>query len=131
MSEGVLFNLNDLNPGTWFDYENGSRVCLRVCAVDDTKNIRKQTTKKKIEFKNNQRVIYDEVNEELESQLVWDFCIVDWEKFFDSRGNSIPCNKEMKLLLMGKSLKFSNFVNEKIKILADLVSENAEDEIKN
>ena len=39
-------NLENLNPGTWFEMEDGGRICLRVCAGDDYRAIRKAATKK-------------------------------------------------------------------------------------
>ena len=100
----------DLNPATWFDFEDGGRVAVRLCAGGDYRNIRKQVTKKKAEYRNAQRFEVQEVNEDLLNELLWDFCIVGWENLFDKNGKDIPCTKENKILLMGHSIKFSNFV---------------------
>lgn len=128
---GSIFNLEDLNPGVLFDMEGGGKVRLRVCAGDDFRNIRKQTLKKKVEYKNGQRHSYEEIDEDLENKLLWDFCIIDWENFFDGSGNPIPCTKENKVLLMGKSIKFSRFVLDSLNKLAEINSEQAEAESKN
>lgn len=128
----MQIDLEDLNPGTWFDMEGGGRVCLRVCAGDDYRAIRKQATKKKVDYpKTGGRFPYEEVDEELQAQLLWDFCIVNWENIFDKDLKPIPCTKEFKLLLMGKSVVFSRFVTEKFTELADMVSVQEEDRIKN
>jgi len=128
----ATFNLDDLNPGVEFEYEEGgAKITLRVCAGDDYKVIRKQTTKKKVEFKNNQRHEYEVVDDDLQSRLLWDFCIVDWEGFFDVDGKTIPCNIDTKNLLMGKSLDFSKFVLDKIQELTETQEKTKEDEEKN
>ncbi len=128
----ATFDLNDLNPGVEFEYEEGGgKVTLRVCAGDDYKEIRKKTTKKKVEFKNGQRHEFEVVDDDLQSRLLWDFCIVDWEDFFDADKKPIPCNIETKNLLMGKSLQFSKFVLEKIQELSDAQERDREEEEKN
>jgi hypothetical protein len=108
----TTFNLKNLNPGTWFDFKDGGRVCLRVCAGGDLRTIRKQTVTIKKEWKDGKRVIDEDVNTDLQNELIWDFCIVDWEKFFDVEKKPIPCTKENKLLLMDKSIKFSSFIGD-------------------
>lgn len=122
---GSVFNLGDLNPGTWFDYDvaTGSRVCLRVCGADKLREIRRQTVKKKAEYKKGERFTFDDYipgGEELNSRLLWDFCIVAWEKFFDANEITIPCNIETKNALMGGSPEFSSFVVDNMRKLAKL-----------
>ncbi len=130
-SKGIIWDLNDLNPGASFDMEGGGKVRLRVCAGEDFRNIRKQTLKKKVEYKNAQRHSYEDIDEDLENKLLWDFCIVGWENFFDASGNPIPCTKENKVLLMGRSIKFSRFVLDSLNKLAEMNIEQAEVESKN
>lgn len=101
----------DLNPPTLFEFEDGGKVSLRICAGEDYRQIRRQCVKKKVEFKAGQRFEYQEINEELMNELLWDFCITGWENFFDGKMEPIPCTKENKVLLMGRSVKFSNFVS--------------------
>ena len=109
----MKFDLDNLNPGTRFDFpDSDAWVCLRTCAGDDLKAIHKQTRKKKIEYRRGQRFEYQEINEGLESRLLWDFCIMDWGGLFDKHAKPIACNTEMKVLLMGKSVVFSSFVVE-------------------
>ena len=133
MSEekGVVFNLAELNPGVTFDFEGSGKITLRVCAGDDFRNIRKQTSKKKVEYKNGQRFQVETIDEDLENQLLWDFCIIGWENFFDASGSPIPCTKENKTLLMGKSIKFSRFVLDCLNKIAEIETEQAEAERKN
>jgi hypothetical protein len=127
----LKFDLTDLNPGTWFTMEDGGRVSLRICAGEDYRGIRKQVTKKRVEFKNGQRYEFQETNEDLLSELLWDFCITGWENFFDSKMDPIPCTKENKVLLMGRSIKFSNFVSSCLDQLTESQKVRAEDLEKN
>ena len=106
-------------------------MTFRVCAGDDFRNIRKQTLKKKVEYKNGQRFQIEVIDEDLENQLLWDFCIIGWENFFDASGNPIPCTKENKILLMGKSIKFSRFVLDCLNKIAEIETEQSEVERKN
>jgi len=134
MSEekGVIFDIGgELNPGVTFDFEGSGKMTFRVCAGDDFRNIRKQTLKKKVEYKNGQRFQIEVIDEDLENQLLWDFCIIGWENFFDASGNPIPCTKENKILLMGKSIKFSRFVLDCLNKIAEIETEQSEVERKN
>jgi hypothetical protein len=127
----AVFDLDDLNPGIEFEFEGGGRVWLRVCAGDDFKAIRKKTTKKKVEFRAGQRHEFEVTDDDLQSKLLWDFCIVRWEDFFDKNGKAIPCNSDTKSLLMGKSMKFSRFVLDKINELTNTEDLVKEEEAKN
>lgn len=122
--KGVVFSIDgELNPGTPFEMEGGGVVYLRVCAGDDLRDIRKKSVKKLKEYKkidgNLQRLTYEETDEDLQSQLVWDFCIVKWENLFADEAKTvpIPCTTENKLKLMGRSLVFSKFVGESLQTL--------------
>lgn len=120
----TTFDLKDLNPGTWFEIEGGGRVCLRVCAGGDLRAIRKQTVTTKAEFKDGRRITYEVTDEEKQNELLWDFCIVDWENLFDKEKKPIPCTKENKLLLMDKSIKFANFIGDCLKKITDTGAES-------
>ena len=142
MSEnGTIWDIHgDLNPGTWFDMEGGGRLCVRVCAGEDYRNIRSQSFKRIKEIKSNKTTRAMEVlryDEEIDptgalfNELLWDFCIVDWEKFFDKDMNPIPCTKENKILLMNKSIKFSKFFADCIAKLTEVTEDEKEEETKN
>jgi len=130
----TTFNLDE-KTGAWFDMEGGGRVQLRVIDVDDWKAIRKQTVKKKVDFKKVEgtpgRFEFEEVNEDLQNELFWDHIILAWENFFDGKGNPIPCTKENKTLLMSKSIKFSRFVADAMTTLAASETTQAEQAEKN
>lgn len=140
--DGFVIDLSNPNPGEWFTFpENeNTKVCLRICAGDDLNQIRKQSMKKKVEWKVNpstkrlERNVYEEeVDSEgdLFNELLWDFCIVDWVGVLDASKNPIPCTKENKKFLMGKSVKFSTFVVDCLDKLRVYKSEELEEEIKN
>ena len=134
---GVSFDLENLNPGTMFEMEGGGQLWLRVCAGDDLRDIRKKTVQKKKEYKkingNLQRLTFEEVDDDLQSQLVWDFCIVKWEKFFADEAKTIPipCTTENKLKLMGRSLIFSKFVGDSLTTLRGTIEAEEEAVEKN
>ena len=133
---GVVFDISgELNPGVSFTMEGGGVVWLRVCAGDDLRDIRKKTVKRKVEYRkvdgNMQRIPFEEVDEDLQSQMVWDFCIVKWENFFADVEKTIPipCTTENKLKLMGRSLVFSKFIGECLQTLRGTL-ENEEEVIE-
>jgi len=130
-NQGTRFDLADLNPGTWFEMGGGGRVCLRVCAGDDLRAIRKATVKKRAGFRNGTRIVYDDVDEDRQNEAIWDSCIVSWEKIFDKDGKPIPCTQEMKNLLMGKSIMFSSFIAASLKSLSAITEILVEELEKN
>lgn len=125
----TVFDLES-KQGVWFEMEGGGKVQLRTINADDFKAIRKQTVKKRVDFKRiegkAERFEYDDVNEDLQNELFWDQIIVDWENFKNGKGEEIPCTKENKTLLMTRSTKFSTFVVENLKTLTDSETEQAE-----
>lgn len=133
--EKTVFDVSgELNPGVWFTLEGGGRVSLRVCSGEVLRSIRRKTMVKKIEYRNKERYEYEEFvpgGEEQQMFMMWDYSIVDWELFFDANGNPIPCTFETKKLLMGNSLKFSSFVNDKLLELLNVEKEKVQVEEKN
>lgn len=128
------FNLSNLNPGRWFDFgevvegEDPARVKLRVCAGDDLRAIQKKTVSEKTEYHKGERYVVKKPNEDLQNDMIWDFCIVDWEGILNEEtGQPLPCNLENKKLLMGKSVEFSTFVADKLTEIRE-VEEKEEEE---
>jgi hypothetical protein len=126
----MIIDLDKLNTGTWFPLEGGGQICLRVCAGDDYRTIHDQcvTSRREVVFDKagKAQVVREEItNDRLLSELLWDFSIVDWTDLLDAKGTAIPCTKDMKLLLMGKSPKFSGFVGDCLKKLRDLEEQEA------
>lgn len=118
----------ELNPGTWFPFQEGKTVeeaggiCLRVLNRRKLREIEKQVTTRMAEVvvpkgapvgTPGQRVEWSEVDSDLEDELTWDYCIVDWKGLVDENDVLIPCTKENKVRLMQDSLHFLRFVRVK------------------
>lgn len=130
----MQFDLNNLNEGTWFSIEGtDARICLRGITPDDARRIRKDSIKKnKLEFGKDGKPHYIPVEDEDRFfDLLWDYYIVSWENIKDQNGNDIKCNKENKILLMGKSAKFSSMVTKYIDQLNEALSVEREQDEKN
>jgi len=130
------FDLENLNAGNWFEMDNGGKICLRVCDGDALRNIRKKTVTKKVEYKKVdnrlERFVVEDANDDLQADMIWDYCIVNWENFFDKNKKPIPCTPENKKLLMGKSIQFAKFVSECLdKLREEIEGEKKEDPEKN
>jgi hypothetical protein len=130
----TVFDLDE-RQGVFFDMEGGGRIQLRSLSSDDLREIRKQTVKKKVDFKRldgkPERFEFEEVNEELQNELFWDHVIMTWENFIDKNGTPIPCTKENKMLLLSRSLKFTRFLNEALTTLTETESQLMKDMEKN
>lgn len=131
----MQFDLENLNPGAWFDLVEGKpkdgRICLRVCNGKALEAIRAKTVKARVEYRGGQRFEYADIKEDLHSELVWDYCIVDWENIQDAEGNPIPCTRANKVKLMRGSILFSRVVSGALARLADDIQQRAENAAKN
>jgi hypothetical protein len=107
-------DLDNPNPGTIFyfneDTPDDGNITLRVCNGDALRKIEKKTTKKTEVFRRNQRFKDVEVDEDLQQELIWDYCIVDWVGVVDAKNTEIPCVQENKVRLMRFSPVFSAMV---------------------
>jgi hypothetical protein len=129
------FNLKDLNPGTWFDFNEddpkSGRICLRVLNEEAKENIRKTTVKRVETFKKGQRFIDYDVNEKLNSEMTWDYVIVSWERLEDNDDQPIECTVENKSKLMRESIDFARFVGECLEKLSEMTEQRKADAAKN
>ena len=109
----MKIDFDNMNPPIEIPYgEDGASVTLRVCAGDDFRAIERKYPSR-VEYKNGQR--FEFVPRDVEARRaddVWDFCIVEWKGLVDKNNDPIPCTRENKLLLMGKSILFAKFVAE-------------------
>jgi len=128
----MIIDLDKLNVGTWFSMEGGGQVCIRVCAGDDYRMIRDQVVKVRSEIvfdpktRQAQRLKEEVIDDRLLTELLWDFCIVEWKDLYDANEKPIPCTREMKSLLMGRSPKFFTFVSGCLDRLREIESAEAE-----
>jgi len=129
----MLIDLENLNPGTWFDMTDEVKVCLRVCDTEAMRKIRLKTTTKKNEFKKidgkHERFTWEESDDEMQMDMIYDYCIVDWEGIIDKKtGLGVPCNSENKKLLMGKHLQFAKFISDSLDLLRRQIEGEASQE---
>jgi hypothetical protein len=131
----TVFDIED-RDGVWFEMEGGGRVKLKALTVDDWKKINKATVKhtpiiEKVDGKPQlfEREITDR---DLQTNMINDLIIQDWENFLDKNENPIPCTIENKnKLLTMNDPTFRDFVDSKIKILNGIKEEQKEAEEKN
>jgi hypothetical protein len=130
----TVIDLNEA-PGAWFDMEGGGRIQLRSVPPDAMRAIRKQTVKKRVDYPivagQPRRFEYEELDEDLQNELLWDYVIVAWENLFDRDGKPIPCTRENKVLAMNRSKVFSTFFNECLKKLLEDEAAVVEEASKN
>lgn len=119
----TIIDISDKTAGYWFDLEGGGRVQLRPMNIDALKDVRKQTVKRKVEYKRvegrAERFEVEDINEDLQSELFWDYVIMSWENLLDAAEKPIPCTKENKMLLLTRSTKFVTIINEALRKIAD------------
>jgi len=126
----MKFDLNDLNPGTWFDVED-ARICIRICAGKDLDEIHKKTRRRQTEYKRNQRYEWEDIDTDKEFKLVNDFIIMDWENICDATGVSLDCNSKNKNKLLRESPMFSGFIANCLERLNTDIGSAKEEEEKN
>ena len=131
----TTFNMSDPNPGFWFkfnpdDPESGE-ISLRPQNAEQRNKTRKKAVKDRVEYKQGQRFEVQDVDDELFSELVWDYSIVDWSGLVDDKGKQIECTTENKVFLMRNHIGFARFVAEKLGELSDGYAERLELENKN
>jgi len=130
----TIINIDE-NKSQLFEMEGGGKVYLKAITSEEFNAINKKTTKKKVEYRKvdgtASRFEYEEIDYDLRAELFYDAAIIDWENFVDASGNEIPCTKENKMLFMNKSVAFSKFIADSIKILTDDTTRENEEAEKN
>lgn len=110
-----MIDLKNLNPPVRFYWSEDEWVDFRVLSDADLRKLRKEVTQKRVEYKKIdgvvERIEYRDVDEEKLTELINDYCIVDWS-LVDTEGNQIPCSTENKNLLMLHHPKFSNWASK-------------------
>jgi len=125
----------DERPAVWFDYPAGGRVLLRPPMPEKLREIRKMSTTKKADIRKvdgvYQRFAYDDVDDDLQNELLWDHIIVDWDGMVDGKGESVPCTKENKIRAMYRDQDFNGFFSMSLTALIALDSESRDASEKN
>jgi hypothetical protein len=129
------FNMKDPNPGAWFKFDEddpgSGRIRIRSLNIHQRNEIRKQCCKPKVDYHKGARFTYDDINEDLFSRLLWDYCLAEWTGLEDDDGDPIPCNTDTKADLMMKNPNFALFVNDCLEKLNEDDSVAREIEEKN
>jgi hypothetical protein len=140
------FDLEGGSKGDWFpffgsklksdgsgEYEylepekDAGRVKIRLADSETVERIYAQTRKKSVEHIYNsktrsmERLSYVDQTpeqEKKERELMWDYCIEEWENILDSKGKQIPCTLENKLKLMNIPM-FARFISRCLQILSE------------
>lgn len=131
----MKFNMNDLNPGAKFYFDENDpakgSITLRALNMEALDNIRAKTVKRRAEYVNGQRHEVFETDESMRADLTWAYVIQDWEGIEDENGQPIPCTDENKAALMRGSLVFSRIVSDFLARLDADMQAKAEAERKN
>ncbi len=127
----MKLDLENLNPGTWFDLPDGGRICLRTLSQEEAAEIDRATVKKSAEYKGPHRYQIIETDELKRSDMVWERCIVDWEGIEAGDGKPLECTPDLKKRLMRKSPAFARMVMGFLAKLAEVEQADAETELKN
>ena len=125
----MKFDLENLNPGTWFDDGDGGRICIRSLSTEEATAISKKTTTTKVEYKNGQRFAYEITDDDKAFSLMWDAVIVDWEGVVSADDKPLECTTENKLRLMRKSPVFARIIRGYLEKLveAEAIEKDAEE----
>ena len=122
------FDLENLNPSARFYWGDGKKewVELRNISMKQLRKIRNEAVKKTVEYYRPEesdikpfRYENEDVDHDKLDELLWDYQITDW-RIVNPDGKEIPCTLENKLLLMGNSTKFADWV---VKCLNQLASD--------
>jgi len=110
-------------------------IDLRNITLAEYKKINAQTVQKRAEYHQVNdakpyRYEVEDVDSEKADELLWDYQIVDWN-IVDPDGKKIKCTKDNKILLMGNSAEFVNFVVDSLNQLADDEKKRREKSEKN
>ena len=129
----MKLNLNDLNPGTWFKFDEGDpgsgSICLRILNAGKLAEIRDKTVTTKVEYHGENRFEYQNMDNAARDNIIWDYCIVDWKDLVDDEEKPIECNTENKIKLMNEHVGFSLLVEAllgKLNKLNDVHTERLE-----
>ena len=134
---GMKYVKTDPNPATKFFFDDevpeDGYILLRSIPAADMQKISKRCSKKKPpEYRRGTR--YDvppEINETLQSELMWDSIIVGWKGIVDEKDKEIPCTTDQKVEFMRTWPKFAGFVADCLEQLNADTTNVQDNKIKN
>ena len=119
----TVFSLRDPNPGVWFKFDDADpesgEIRIRAMNNEQRKKLQKECNKKRVEYKHGQRFEVTDVNDDKFSELLWDYCIVEWKGLTDDDGTPLLCDKETKTTLMQTNVGFAQFVGKCLELLGE------------
>lgn len=120
---GTKFSIKDPNPGVWFKFDDNDpesgEIRIRSINHDRRQEIQRKCIKKKVEYKHGQRFEYQDTDDDLFSQMIWDYSIAEWAKLEDDDGKELPCDLDTKVFLMKNNVGFAQFVGQCLDQLND------------
>ena len=129
------FSIKDPNPGVWFKFDqndpDSGEIAIRAVNQRKRREIQRKCIKNRVEYKHGQRFEVQDTNDDLFSEMLWDYIISDWNKLEDDDGNPIECTTENKLMLMAENVGFQQFVNACLLKLTEEYEDMAETIEKN
>jgi len=112
----TVFSTKDPNPGVWFKFNeddpDSGEIKIRVINAARRNEINKACNKHRVEYKHGQRFDVTDPNDDLFSQMLWEYAIVDWNGLEDDDGKTLVCTNETKLFLMQNHVGFAQFVGK-------------------
>jgi hypothetical protein len=112
----TIFSTKDPNPGVWFKFDendpDSGEIKIRVVNATRRNEIQKACNRKRVEYKNGQRFEVSDMNDDLFSQMLWEYAIVDWNGLEDDDGKTLVCTNETKLFLMQNHVGFAQFIGK-------------------
>lgn len=135
------FSLDDLNPTTRFNYDESGEEWVELRLVPEAKynEFRKQLGIKQKRIKEYDKqgkptILYDIDNDETKvfalMDLANDYMISNWS-LVTNKGETIPCTKENKKLLLSESPEFAVWIDNCHKKLKEDQEKRGENVIKN
>jgi CRISPR/Cas system-associated protein Cas7 (RAMP superfamily) len=129
------FSMKDPNPGVWFKFDEkdpeSGEICIRPVNASKRREMLKKCIKDCVEYKKGQRFEYQETNDDLYSELLWDYVITDWRSLEDDEDKPIECTKENKVKLMLENIGFAHFVGSCMEIVNEDIEERSKAALKN
>ena len=110
----TVFSTKDPNPGIWFKFDESDPDSgeIRIRAINQAKRseIQKKCVKHKVEYKHGQRFEFTDTDDDLFSEMLWDYSIAEWTNLEDDDGKPLVCDTQTKVFLMKNNVGFAQFV---------------------
>ena len=119
----TVFSIKDPNPGVWFKFDDSDpdsgEIRIRAMNNEQRKKLQKACNKNRVEYKHGQRFEVTDSDDDKFSEMLWEYCIVEWCRLEGDDGREIECTAKNKAALMQTNVGFSQFVGKCLEILAE------------